>query len=177
MRAHLAYPSLPQVCRTFVVLTNKTTRRKHAAVCARAVACGAVRVLLDTLSLHSGPEISADVLRVLAQLLSSQRGAATAAEAEEAREHVRTLLAEHADNFIFFPNLEVHASAEHANALLSALALPPPPAGGAASCLACGATTERLKRCSRCKAAQYCSPDCQRRDWPEHKLECRAAEP
>jgi len=27
-------------------------------------------------------------------------------------------------------------------------------------------------RCSRCKIRRYCSPDCQKKDWAEHKLEC-----
>ena len=31
---------------------------------------------------------------------------------------------------------------------------------------------EALKRCSRCRARCYCSSDCQRRDWPRHKIEC-----
>jgi len=31
---------------------------------------------------------------------------------------------------------------------------------------------QTLKYCSRCKSARYCSPECQRTDWPEHKKEC-----
>ncbi|KAI9022384.1 hypothetical protein DFJ74DRAFT_768114 [Hyaloraphidium curvatum] len=31
---------------------------------------------------------------------------------------------------------------------------------------------ERFRRCSRCKAATYCSEACQRRDWPAHKKVC-----
>jgi hypothetical protein len=30
-----------------------------------------------------------------------------------------------------------------------------------------------LSRCSRCKAARYCSSDCQKADWTVHKPECR----
>ena len=29
-----------------------------------------------------------------------------------------------------------------------------------------------LKKCSRCMSAVYCSPECQRMDWPEHKKVC-----
>ncbi|GAQ89321.1 hypothetical protein KFL_005110030 [Klebsormidium nitens] len=31
-----------------------------------------------------------------------------------------------------------------------------------------------LKRCSRCKGARYCSPECQRAGWKEHKKSCVA---
>ena len=30
------------------------------------------------------------------------------------------------------------------------------------------------RRCSRCKQAWYCSPQCQRRAWPAHKSACIA---
>lgn len=32
------------------------------------------------------------------------------------------------------------------------------------------------QKCSRCEVACYCSVQCQRSDWPEHKLVCRALE-
>ena len=32
---------------------------------------------------------------------------------------------------------------------------------------------EKMKRCSRCGRAAYCSPLCQRRHWPMHKRECK----
>lgn len=40
------------------------------------------------------------------------------------------------------------------------------------SCDMCGG--KALRRCSACKATQYCGPECQRRDWPTHKHMCPA---
>jgi hypothetical protein len=31
---------------------------------------------------------------------------------------------------------------------------------------------EKLKRCSRCRVARYCSVDCQTEHWPKHKEAC-----
>jgi hypothetical protein len=31
----------------------------------------------------------------------------------------------------------------------------------------------KLKRCSKCKAITYCSPECQRSDWSDHKKVCK----
>ncbi|KAI0275591.1 hypothetical protein BGY98DRAFT_991871 [Russula aff. rugulosa BPL654] len=44
-------------------------------------------------------------------------------------------------------------------------------AGDLLKCLSCGNAGELC--CSVCKS-QYCSTECQRADWPEHKLECKA---
>ncbi|KAF9465876.1 hypothetical protein BDZ94DRAFT_272713 [Collybia nuda] len=32
--------------------------------------------------------------------------------------------------------------------------------------------TEKLRNCSRCKTASYCSTACQKEDWPKHKDQC-----
>ncbi|KAF8927834.1 Alpha/Beta hydrolase protein [Dissophora ornata] len=37
-------------------------------------------------------------------------------------------------------------------------------------CVVC--KTPSVTRCSRCKMAHYCSGDCQRLDWPTHKIAC-----
>ena len=39
-------------------------------------------------------------------------------------------------------------------------------------CSYCSKKGSNLKRCGRCKAISYCSMECQRTDWPNHKLEC-----
>jgi hypothetical protein len=42
-------------------------------------------------------------------------------------------------------------------------------------CDACGAKSASLKKCGACggRGASYCSQDCQRAHWPEHREECR----
>ena len=40
------------------------------------------------------------------------------------------------------------------------------------ACLKCNLAADNLKLCGRCKAASYCSIDCQRADWSSHKLSC-----
>eukprot|EP00961_Rhodomonas_salina_P165443 2229003-Rhodomonas_salina.3 len=40
-------------------------------------------------------------------------------------------------------------------------------------CMECGAQAG-LKACQQCKTVHYCSGDCQKKDWPEHKRECLA---
>ena len=48
--------------------------------------------------------------------------------------------------------------------------------GPTAACSQCG--TPATKKCSRCRAASYCSAACQRYAWPQHKSACaRAAKP
>lgn len=46
------------------------------------------------------------------------------------------------------------------------------------SCDACGRNASadvKLVRCAGCKVARYCSTECQREAWKDHKPECRAA--
>lgn len=43
-----------------------------------------------------------------------------------------------------------------------------------ATCDNCGKEASlAMKRCSGCLAAHYCSPSCQKVDWPRHKRECK----
>ena len=46
-------------------------------------------------------------------------------------------------------------------------------------CCYCASPAEclkkRLKKCGRCKTAQYCSAECQRAHWKTHKHECEVA--
>ncbi|XP_020041606.1 N-lysine methyltransferase SMYD2 isoform X3 [Castor canadensis] len=39
-------------------------------------------------------------------------------------------------------------------------------------CEHCFARKEGLSKCGRCKQAFYCNAECQKEDWPVHKLEC-----
>jgi len=39
-------------------------------------------------------------------------------------------------------------------------------------CFYCEKTTSNLKRCSRCHRVYYCSTECQRSDWSQHKVIC-----
>lgn len=47
-------------------------------------------------------------------------------------------------------------------------------AGAANGAPAAAAAGQAFRRCSRCKAARYCSDSCQRRDWPVHRIGCVA---
>ncbi|PSC71360.1 arsenite methyltransferase isoform B [Micractinium conductrix] len=44
-----------------------------------------------------------------------------------------------------------------------------------AACAACHQPSKALQLCLACKSVKYCSRDCQRAHWPEHKSACRAA--
>ena len=42
------------------------------------------------------------------------------------------------------------------------------------TCSVCGSPGPgRLKICSRCKSVHYCSRDCQKKDWKQHKGYCK----
>jgi hypothetical protein len=40
------------------------------------------------------------------------------------------------------------------------------------ACDQCGSTDKKIKKCSQCHFGQYCSTDCQRAAWPDHKQGC-----
>lgn len=40
-------------------------------------------------------------------------------------------------------------------------------------CMVCSDRQGKLKRCSACGVTCYCSAECQKKDWKEHKLVCR----
>jgi hypothetical protein len=44
------------------------------------------------------------------------------------------------------------------------------------ACNKCGKVSTDMKRCSRCKAATYCSESCQKAHWPQHKTQCKHAD-
>ncbi len=138
-------------------------------MCARAVAAGIVQALLTTLHTPclSGPNITADTMRVLTQIIVGTRDAVSPAEAAQARGAAVAAMRDHEDNFMFAA--DVRSSAE---ALLRVLPV-------AAACLRCGAAAAadggRLKRCGACKRAAYCSTACQAAHWREHRPECGPA--
>ncbi|KAJ7263939.1 hypothetical protein C8J57DRAFT_1333198 [Mycena rebaudengoi] len=43
----------------------------------------------------------------------------------------------------------------------------------AESLICCVCSKPASNRCSACKTVSYCSPECQRKDWKKHKLNCR----
>ena len=40
-------------------------------------------------------------------------------------------------------------------------------------CSACKKVSQSLKRCSRCRSTVYCSVECQRQHWAQHKMACK----
>lgn len=48
-----------------------------------------------------------------------------------------------------------------------------PPPEGAIVCENCGKYEEKLLRCTACKVTTYCSVECQKAKWKEHKKDCK----
>lgn len=48
--------------------------------------------------------------------------------------------------------------------------------GGVAACAGpdCQTRAAKMRRCKRCKAVYYCSTECQKKHWPQHKNACKA---
>lgn len=46
---------------------------------------------------------------------------------------------------------------------------------GYVGCAACRRMFKELKKCGRCKKIYYCSIECQKADWKEHKKNCKSA--
>ncbi|GAQ87459.1 hypothetical protein KFL_003540120 [Klebsormidium nitens] len=42
------------------------------------------------------------------------------------------------------------------------------------ACAKCRTRTSFAKRCSGCKVVYYCGVDCQRKDWPKHRTDCKS---
>ncbi|KAJ7624532.1 hypothetical protein FB45DRAFT_923648 [Roridomyces roridus] len=40
------------------------------------------------------------------------------------------------------------------------------------ACAVCGNIQNEIRRCGKCKHASYCSKECQKADWPTHKVAC-----
>lgn len=40
-------------------------------------------------------------------------------------------------------------------------------------CAHCGTTERKLLKCRGCRAAYFCSDDCQKANWPAHKAACK----
>ena len=78
------------------------------------------------------------------------------------------LLSQVRDNLAVLEKRQLHPGGDNArNRLFGTL---DPVSGG--KCDACGRTDTKLKACSRCKRAWYCSTDCQKSDWTVHKQNC-----
>ncbi|KIY44237.1 hypothetical protein FISHEDRAFT_52392 [Fistulina hepatica ATCC 64428] len=84
-------------------------------------------------------------------------------------------------------NVTVRAAAVHAGAQVAAAVerwvrrhagAPPLPLEETKTCEFCRATSDQpLRCCSRCHIVRYCSQECQRTDWPQHKRLCEPFTP
>lgn len=41
------------------------------------------------------------------------------------------------------------------------------------TCSGCGCVAAKLSKCARCELVAYCSKECQKMHWPEHKGDCK----
>lgn len=41
------------------------------------------------------------------------------------------------------------------------------------TCSMCQGAVPKMKQCSACRSVLYCSPECQKRDWSDHKKKCQ----
>ncbi|GAQ88636.1 hypothetical protein KFL_004470010 [Klebsormidium nitens] len=48
------------------------------------------------------------------------------------------------------------------------------PSATGPTCYLCGKQSDALKRCGRCRVAEYCGAHCQTTDWPTHKVVCKS---
>lgn len=44
--------------------------------------------------------------------------------------------------------------------------------GQIGACRVCQKSTDQMKKCGACKVTKYCSAECQKKDWKEHRLVC-----
>ena len=174
----------PAVLRAMRALEALT--RGSPAHIAAMVEAGAVPALVRCLS-HSEPAVQADAARLLKNLLNScPRLAADLVEAGGDRQLQR--LHASSDDWVRQQAGDALASLAAACKMEDAAGQP----GGAATmtgtapstaaapartprvCAApvCGATSG-LKRCGGCGTVRYCSTECSRAHWREHRAECR----
>ena len=72
-----------------------------------------------------------------------------------------------------FAGFDCRRLAKHLDNLDALVAeLDDPQITGKYECSQCYKSSDKMTRCSRCKVAYYCDANCQRKHYPQHKLEC-----